>query len=302
MTVNDDRRASPISASPARSAYQSDRVKIRKRFLGWANFVFDTQSPFFGQVSRRSASSLITTGPRIKPGKSNLALAFDNIWNNSEWQHGDVWTKLMQTIVMAFIGTLLGALVSLSASHLLRPATSRRTASLNQITQALLRFLALGRHADLGAVLHPRLRSGPLAGIAAIFLTETGTLGKVYSETLKTSTTSRAKVSNQSVPRHVHVQRYGVVPQVLPVFASQTLYHWESNTRSATIIGAVGAGGIGLKLWEAMRTNTNWDNVAYMVVLDPAGGLHFRQHIQRVALTPDGKAAALRQVVFKGLS
>jgi phosphonate transport system permease protein len=54
---------------------------------------------------------------------------------------------------------------------------------------------------------------------------------------------------------------------VLPVMASQTLYQWESNTRSATIIGAVGAGGIGLKLWEAMRTNSNWSNVFYMVLL-----------------------------------
>ena len=63
------------------------------------------------------------------------------------------------------------------------------------------------------------------------------------------------------------VQRYGVLPQVLPLFASQVLYFWESNTRSATIIGAVGAGGIGLKLWEAMRTNQDWENVAYMVIL-----------------------------------
>ena len=63
------------------------------------------------------------------------------------------------------------------------------------------------------------------------------------------------------------VQRYGVVPQVLPVLVSQSLYFWESNTRSATIIGAVGAGGIGLKLWEAMRTNSDWENVAYMVLL-----------------------------------
>jgi phosphonate transport system permease protein len=42
---------------------------------------------------------------------------------------------------------------------------------------------------------------------------------------------------------------------------------WESNTRSATIIGAVGAGGIGLKLIEAVRTNQDWENVAYIVIL-----------------------------------
>jgi phosphonate transport system permease protein len=63
------------------------------------------------------------------------------------------------------------------------------------------------------------------------------------------------------------VQRYGIMPQIVPIIVSQTLYQWESNVRGATIIGAVGAGGIGLKLWEAMRTNKNWENVAYMVLL-----------------------------------
>jgi phosphonate transport system permease protein len=63
------------------------------------------------------------------------------------------------------------------------------------------------------------------------------------------------------------VHRYGIIPQIVPVIVSQTLYQWESNVRGATIIGAVGAGGIGLKLWEAMRTNSNWENVAYMVIL-----------------------------------
>lgn len=63
------------------------------------------------------------------------------------------------------------------------------------------------------------------------------------------------------------VNRFGVLPQVLPVFVSQSLYFWESNMRSATIIGAVGAGGIGLKLLEAMGTNADWDKVAYMVLL-----------------------------------
>ena len=51
------------------------------------------------------------------------------------------------------------------------------------------------------------------------------------------------------------------------MFISQSLYFWESNTRSATVIGAVGAGGIGLKLLEAMGTNSDWDKVAYMVLL-----------------------------------
>ena len=72
------------------------------------------------------------------------------------------------------------------------------------------------------------------------------------------------------------------------VFASQSLYFWEFNTRSATIIGAVGAGGIGLKLWEAMRTNQDWENVAYMGAADPGRGVRVRQRVQRAAPPPDG--------------
>ena len=108
---------------------------------------------------------------------------------------------------------------------------------------------------------------GPLAGISAIFFTDTGTLGKLYAEALENiDNKPREGVASVGAPP-VTVQRFGVLPQVLPVFASQALYFWESNTRSATIIGAVGAGGIGLKLWEAMRTNADWENVAYMVLL-----------------------------------
>ena len=137
----------------------------------------------------------------------------------------------------------------------------------NQLTK---RFFDFQRSVDLliWALFFTRaFGPGPLAGMSAIFFTDTGTLGKLYSEALENiDDKQREGVKSVGAPS-VAVQRFGVLPQVLPVFASQALYFWESNTRSATIIGAVGAGGIGLKLWEAMRTNSDWENVAYMVVL-----------------------------------
>jgi phosphonate transport system permease protein len=60
--------------------------------------------------------------------------------------------------------------------------------------------------------------------------------------------------------------RFAVLPQVLPVMISQTLYSIESNTREATILGLVGAGGIGLRLSERIQINA-WDQVAYVIVL-----------------------------------
>jgi phosphonate transport system permease protein len=250
---------------PGRAEIDNDEVKIRHRFWGWANFVFDTNSPFWGKPTGE-VLSLIASGERIDPKRSNLALAWDNILNNSEWQHLDVWTKLLQTIVMAFVGTVLATLVAFPLAF----AAARnitRSRIVNQVAKRLFDFL---RSVDMliWALFFTRaFGPGPLAGISAIFFTDTGTFGKLYSETLENIDDKQRDGIRSVGAAPSLVQRYGVVPQVLPVFLSQSLYFWESNTRSATIIGAVGAGGIGLKLWEAMRTNSDWENVAYMVLL-----------------------------------
>lgn len=244
---------------------ENDRVKINKRFLGWPNFFFDVDSPFFGK-SAAEVVGLITSGPDLVQGTPNWQLAFDNFWNNDEWQHGDVLTKLLQTIVMAFLGTFLGAIVGLPLAFL-AARNITPSAVVNQVLKRLFDFL---RSMDMliWALFFTRaFGPGPLAGSAAVFFTETGTLGKIYAEGLENIDDKEREGVTSTGAHPLSVQRFGVVPQIVPVLVSQTIYQWESNTRGATIIGAVGAGGIGLKLWEAMRTNDNWANVAYMVLL-----------------------------------
>jgi phosphonate transport system permease protein len=248
-----------------RAEIQNDEIVVWRRFLGWANFVFDTNSPFWGK-SAGEVFSLIVSAPRIDPARSNAALAFDNILNNAEWQHGDVWLKLGQTIVMAFVGTLLASLLAFPLAFL-----AARNITRSRLTnQVLKRFFDFLRSVDMliWALFFTRgFGPGPISGMAAIFFTDTGTFGKLYSEALENIDDKQREGIRSVGASPLLVQRYGVLPQVLPVFASQSLYFWESNTRSATIIGAVGAGGIGLKLWEAIRTNSDWENVAYMVLL-----------------------------------
>lgn len=242
-----------------------DDVKIRHRFFGWENFVFDANSPFWGK-STSEVLSLISSGERLDPNRSNAALAWDNIVNNSEWQHGDVWLKLAQTIVMAFVGTLFASVIAFPLAFL----AARNITRNRLVNQVAKRFFDFLRSVDMliWALFFTRaFGPGPIAGISAIFFTDTGTFGKLYSEALENIDDKQREGMRSVGASPASVQRYGVVPQVLPVLISQSLYFWESNTRSATIIGAVGAGGIGLKLWEAMRTNSDWENVAYMVLL-----------------------------------
>ncbi len=88
----------------------------------------------------------------------------------------------------------------------------------------------------------------------------------------------------------LHSIRFGIVPQVMPVLISQTLYYFESNTRSATIIGIVGAGGIGLFLAEMIRT-FEWDQVAFIIlmILVTVAAIDFASSRLRLALV--GKSA-----------
>ncbi|HUG60470.1 MAG TPA: phosphonate ABC transporter, permease protein PhnE [Methylomirabilota bacterium] len=244
---------------------KSNRVAVEHRFLGWPNFIFDPLSPFF-DMSAGEVFGLIVAGDRIDPERSNLALALDNFWYNSEWQHGDVYAKLLQTVIMAFVGTLLAVFVAFPLSFLAaRNITASRLA--NQVTK---RFFDFQRTVDslIWALFFIRaFGPGPIPGIAAIFFTDIGSLGKLYSEALENIDDKQREGIRSVGATPASVQRFGVIPQVLPVFVSNALYYFESNTRSATIIGAVGAGGIGLKLLEAMRTNQDWENVFYMVLL-----------------------------------
>ncbi|WP_283195710.1 phosphonate ABC transporter, permease protein PhnE [Rhizobium sp. AN80A] len=261
----DDSKVTVSFGFEGQAEIRTTQVYVQRRFLGWANFFFDTQSPFWGR-SFVEVAGLMLSGDRIDPNMSNASLALDNFLNNASWQHGDILSKLMQTLVMAFVGTLLGTLFAFPLAFIAaRNITLNRSA--NWVTKRLFDFL---RSIDMliWALFFTRaFGPGPIPGIAAIFFTDTGALGKVYAEALENVDDKQREGVKSVGASPAVVQRFGVVPQVLPIFISQSLYFWESNTRSATVIGAVGAGGIGLKLLESMKTNSDWDKVAYMVLL-----------------------------------
>ena len=107
---------------------------------------------------------------------------------------------------------------------------------------------------------------GPIAGILAIFVSDTGVLAKLYAEAIENAERGTGGRHPLHRRRECMTLRLGMLPQVLPVMLSQALYQFESNSREATILGLVGAGGIGLRLSERIQINA-WDQVAYIIVL-----------------------------------
>ncbi|MEM0943237.1 MAG: ABC transporter permease subunit, partial [Pseudomonadota bacterium] len=100
-----------------------------------------------------------------------------------------------------------------------------------------------------------------------IAFTDTGTLGKLMSEAIENADNKQREGIQSTGASKIQQHRFGILPQILPVFISQSLYYLESNTRSAVIIGAMGAGGIGLQFLGALQTGNDFENVAYMALL-----------------------------------
>jgi phosphonate transport system permease protein len=107
---------------------------------------------------------------------------------------------------------------------------------------------------------------GPMAGVLAIAISDFGTFVKLFSEAIETADRKPAEGVRSAGGNSLQVLRYGIVPQVLPVIAGQALYLFESNVRSSTIIGIVGAGGIGLHLSEQIRT-LEWQHVSLLIIM-----------------------------------
>jgi len=107
---------------------------------------------------------------------------------------------------------------------------------------------------------------GPFAGVVALAFADIPNLAKLFAETLENCDRGPVEGARASgVSKFLEI-RFGLVPQVAPVMASQCLYYLESNFRHAAVLGIVGAGGIGFELDERIRIFA-FDQVAYIVLL-----------------------------------
>ena len=174
-------------------------------------------------------------------------------------------SALGETLSIAFLGTLGAAVLALPAGML-----AAKNVVANRIVHfASRRFLDSIRGIDtlIWALIWINVVGlGPFAGILAIMTSDFGTFGKLFSEAIEASDRKPVDGVTSSGGSDLHGFRFGVLPQVLPILLSQVLYYFESNTRSATIIGIVGAGGIGLYLANEIA-QAEWQSVAFLILM-----------------------------------
>ena len=191
------------------------------------------------------------------------------VWTDPvEWFWGlKKWSILLgQTLLMGYVGTLWGA----AFAFLLCFAASRTTCSNPGVRFAALRFLEFCRTVPVlvfALVFVVAFGLGPLPGVLALAIHTAGAVGKLFTEVVENADGRPAEGVRASGGSHLEAIRFGVLPQVLSAFASYALLRFEINVREATVMGFVGAGGIGEELLIAIRRFYYSDVSAILVLI-----------------------------------
>lgn len=276
-----------VTTDAGRFTYTRSKVETFKYHAGWELWFFTLDSPFYGK-GFGELGALALSGDRIDPDRSNFGYMVSEFWTNRMWRHGDVAWAIFETVLMAFLGTMTAAIIALPLSFL----AARNFMPLGIFRAAARRVFDFIRGVDgliWTIILSRAFGPGPMTGAIAIAITDTGSFGKMFSEALENIDEKQVEGVRSTGANAVLRARFGVIPQIMPILLAQVLYYLESNTRSATVIGAIVGGGIGLLLTQAIITQKDWEEVAYYMVL-----------IVLMVMLMDSLSGWLRRKLIKG--
>lgn len=160
---------------------------------------------------------------------------------------------IYETIALAFLATVLGAVLAIPISFLAARnlmATNSITKGIYFVVRTILNIFRSIESLILAIIFVVIVGLGPFPGLLAITIHTIAALGKLYSEVIEGIDTGPIEAIKATGADWTQVVRYAVIPQIVPTFTALTIYRWDINVRSSTIIGFVGGGGIGFFLWQ----------------------------------------------------
>jgi len=167
--------------------------------------------------------------------------------------HIAIWGTLLAVVCAIPCGLLCSANIAPAWIHQPVRRLMDAARAINEIVFAMLFVVAVGL--------------GPFAGVLAIFVHTTGVLAKLFSEAVEAIDPEPVEGIRSTGANAIEEIVFGVIPQVMPLWISYSLYRFESNVRSAAVVGMVGAGGIGVVLWEIIRAFQYAQTCAVMIII-----------------------------------
>lgn len=171
---------------------------------------------------------------------------------------------LIETVQMAVIASFLGCAVALPVSFLASRITSPNLA-IYLADRGLLSIVRAIPDILYALIFVAAVGIGPLAGVLALFFFNIGVVAKLLSETIDGVETGPIEATRAAGAGRLQTSRWAVLPQVLPSYVAYSLYTFELNVRASTVLGIVGAGGIGLLL-NQQRAYFRYDNLSVIII------------------------------------
>ncbi|MBE0700316.1 MAG: phosphonate ABC transporter, permease protein PhnE [Acholeplasmataceae bacterium] len=245
-------------------------IALRKKPKKWiTNLIFT--GILLGAIFYSFSGSTInwlrfnTVGLSLKymmEGFANINTAFLLGNGAYEFQEGVIYLTLV-TLAIAFIGTLLGAILAipisfLAAKNIVGPKAAK-------MGESLLVLIRVFPEIVLALILVKGFGINALTGVLTIGIHSIGMLGKLFSETIDNMDRSSLEALDSLGANTWQKIRYGIIPQIIPDLSSITLYRLDINVRSATVLGIIGAGGLGASMILA-ADNWNWDILGTIMI------------------------------------
>jgi len=200
----------------------------------------------------------------IERAIKNIAVVIPKLFSPNWEASGEVALKIIETIFIAFAGSLMAAIIAIPLGFL-----AARNMSKQRIISSAGKWILSGIRAfpDIILAILFVVAVGPnaFAGVLAISIGSTGMLGKLYSEVIESIDKDVIEAIEASGGNKIQVLFYGVIPQVLPEFLSYAIYRFEIDIRASSILGIVGAGGIGTMIIFAAN-NRNWNEMGLILL------------------------------------
>lgn len=183
------------------------------------------------------------------------------------WSYANnLWRPLWDTINIATLGTAIAIVIATPLAFL---AAHNTTPSRFLVRPLALLIIVSSRSVNAliwGLLLVAVLGPGVLAGIIAIALRSIGFIGKLLYEAIEEIDLRQVEAIRATGASEAQVITYGIVPQILPAFATISVFRWDINIRESTVLGLVGAGGLGLAL-EASLNTLAWPQVSVILLI-----------------------------------
>lgn len=235
-----------------------DRTKFWIRFILIALFMAFLYYIAFSQTDLVS---------RARPGQAALILRrlfWEPFFTEQVLTQVPMYLEFMlETVAIAYAGTLIGSILAIPVGFL---AANNVAGHLSAIGKAILNGIRAFPEIMFAIIFVSAVGMGPFAGVLAIGINSIGMLGKLYSEVIESIDMHVVDALKATGANRIQVMWFAILPQVIPEFSSYALYRYEIDVRSSSVLGIVGAGGIGAPLILASNQR-NWEAVGMMLII-----------------------------------